>query len=981
MSTSNRGSDRSGAASPDAHSELKPPASPAPSLPTQPVVPDAPTVIRSSSPSGPMVKQMTVISGGVPSPITSSVPLSTNELGNLLEEEMLGPLRLDKFIGGGGMGAVFRAHDTNLRRTVAVKILSRGQGAEGELKKRFQLEAQSAARLDHENIARVFYVGEHDGWNYIVFEYIDGINIRDLVHLHGPLSMDDAINYTLQIAEALHHASLREVVHRDIKPSNVLVTPAGRAKLVDMGLARLHRLESGKEELTASGVTLGTFDYISPEQARDPRSADVRSDIYSLGCTLFFMLSGQPPFSEGTVLQKLLSHTSDEPPDIGQYRADIPAELGVVLRKMLAKIPNQRQQTASQLIGELLLVAEKFGLPSAERSGTVWVTPAATTLSFWERHVPWVASILLLVVTVFGFDYLVPSPDVTPARPQLGISRSRQGSAKLARTSEAAKHAAQLAEKDGPEAPGPGTSGVREQATNAATDATPDRNGSQKIREPGNSPGFSSNGPNEQAPVVSNDTSDDGDTDNGSDSQGLSDGPFDRNEPRGNRSTGSPEKETPREVASSEPLQGRRPFAGQPSMIVVGFNDGERQSDTMCFADLAAALNYLRADPKHSVRLDVIELRFSGRQAGGQRPVDVHVPRVTIRAGDGYQPILDFHPTDFDRTSMFTLHDTELSLQGIHCEVDLPYPVDQWSLFSLHGRSRLSLRDSTLTMRNSDRGRHAFYENAAFFQLAPGRDLIATRLEDPNGQDSRAVSIDLENCVVRGEATVLWTVDACPVRMSWKNGFLATTDRLLDVTIQKNSTPGVPWIKLSLSQVTAVMDRGLCHLVDGGDDSSSICVEIDCDNSTLLTAANDPLIRQRTSGFHDPSARRVLFEGVKNVFLTIAGGEIRLPYFVHESSTETGQFLTYDFQQWCHTFTDSSETWKELSISPYLLPAPVRPAHSLAPSDYAWEQLLTAGGARNHNLSEGVQADLLPRLPTSLPADTPARAEPTGNLQ
>jgi len=112
VSTSNRGSDRSGAASPDAHSELKPPASPAPSLPTQPVVPDAPTVIRPSSSPGPVGKQMTVISGGVPSPITSSVPLSTNELGNLLEEEMLGPLRLDKFIGGGGMGAVFRAHDT-----------------------------------------------------------------------------------------------------------------------------------------------------------------------------------------------------------------------------------------------------------------------------------------------------------------------------------------------------------------------------------------------------------------------------------------------------------------------------------------------------------------------------------------------------------------------------------------------------------------------------------------------------------------------------------------------------------------------------------------------------------------------------------------------------------------------------------------------------------------------------------------------------
>jgi len=186
---------------------------------------------------------------------------------------------------------------------------------------------------------------------------------------------------------------------------------------------------------------------------------------------------------------------------------------------------------------------------------------------------------------------------------------------------------------------------------------------------------------------------------------------------------------------------------------------------------------------------------------------------------------------------------------------------------------------------------------------------------------------------------------------------------------------------LSLSQVTAVMDRGLCQLIDGGDDSPSVSVEIDCADSTLLTAANDPLIRQRTSGAHDPSAPRVRFEGVRNVFLANDGGETRLPYFVHELSTELGQSLTYDFQQWWHAFTESSETWKSLSISPDFLPASDRPAHTLAPSDYAWEQLLTAEGARHHSLSEGVQADLLPRLPTSSAGDTPARPDQTGDLQ
>ena len=129
---------------------------------------------------------------------------------------------------------------------------------------------------------------------------------------NGPMQLADALRYSLQIADALLHAWEREVVHRDIKPSNILITPEGQAKLVDMGLARLENAEQADHELTATGVTLGTFDYISPEQARDARNADIRSDIYSLGCTLFFLLVGKPPFPDGTALQKLLQHQGDD---------------------------------------------------------------------------------------------------------------------------------------------------------------------------------------------------------------------------------------------------------------------------------------------------------------------------------------------------------------------------------------------------------------------------------------------------------------------------------------------------------------------------------------------------------------------------------------------------------------------------------------------------------------------------------------------
>ncbi|HEY2413923.1 MAG TPA: serine/threonine-protein kinase, partial [Pirellulaceae bacterium] len=251
---------------------------------------------------------------------------------------------LVEFVGGGGMGSVYRATDTRLGRTVAVKVLSRDQGDE-ETIRRFRIEAQSAARLDHPNIARVYYVGEDQGVNFIVFEFIEGVNLRDEVQASGPIDLERALYYTLQIAQALGHSSGRDVIHRDIKPSNVLLTAAGQVKLVDMGLARLHQVEPSANDLTASGVMLGTFDYISPEQARDPRVADVRSDLYSLGCTLFFMLAGQPPFPEGTALQKVLRHSTDEPPDVRQFRPELGTRVAALVSRLLSKKPSQRHQS------------------------------------------------------------------------------------------------------------------------------------------------------------------------------------------------------------------------------------------------------------------------------------------------------------------------------------------------------------------------------------------------------------------------------------------------------------------------------------------------------------------------------------------------------------------------------------------------------------------------------------------------------------
>jgi serine/threonine-protein kinase len=364
--------------------------------------------------------QLTVISSRAASPGDSSSEAVMRILhGVILPGERLGHFELLKYVGGGGMGKVFRALDTRLARSVALKILSPEHAADAETVQRFQNEAQSAARLDHENIARVYYVGEDRGLHYIAFEFIEGVNVRDMVVTRGALPLAEAVSFTLQVADALAHAAARNVVHRDIKPSNLLITPAGQAKLIDMGLARLREVDAAAD-LTASGVTLGTFDYISPEQARDPRNADVRSDIYSLGCTFFFMPTGRPPFVGGTMLQKLLQHQADQPPEVRQFRPDLPEEVSRILRKMLAKDPRHRYATPAELVRDLSVVARAAGLRPTAPGGRTWIVPAKRAVPQYYRHLPWIVSLLALIAIVFALDYLwpyLPGPAAPPQAP------------------------------------------------------------------------------------------------------------------------------------------------------------------------------------------------------------------------------------------------------------------------------------------------------------------------------------------------------------------------------------------------------------------------------------------------------------------------------------------------------------------------------------------------------------------------------------
>ncbi len=323
-------------------------------------------------------------------------PFDAN-LGETLAGRKLGQFELIESIGAGGMGAVLKARDLDLGRVVALKILPPDMAADPENIVRFKQEARAAAKLDHDNVARVYHFGEDQGLHFIAFEFVEGDNLRQMMEANGgSIPVADAVALMLEVAAGLGHAAERGVVHRDIKPSNIIVTPDGRAKIVDMGLARSMDARNAGQ-LTEPGVTLGTFDYISPEQAIEPRLADVRSDIYSLGCTFYHALTGRTPVPEGTAAKKLDAQRNLLAPDPRLFNPAIPEDLAAILGRMMAKDPDRRYQDPEHLAVHLRAVARKLGvatgplsspgmrledpLPPPPRMNAAWVLTAVAVLA------------------------------------------------------------------------------------------------------------------------------------------------------------------------------------------------------------------------------------------------------------------------------------------------------------------------------------------------------------------------------------------------------------------------------------------------------------------------------------------------------------------------------------------------------------------------------------------------------------------------
>lgn len=915
--------------------------------------------------------QPTVVSRHPPLGLPATVSDSAYRIlhGTIESGDRLGHFELLEYVGGGGMGRVFRAYDTRLARYVAVKILPPDQATDEETRLRFQNEAQSAARLDHENIARVFYVGEDHGLLYIVFEYIEGENIRDLVDRTGPLSLADAISFTLQITDALAHAAERAVVHRDIKPSNVLITREGHAKLIDMGLARLRQVDA-TDDLTASGVTLGTFDYISPEQARDPRNADVRSDIYSLGCTLFFMLTGRPPFPTGTVLQKLLQHQADQPPDVREFRADIPDELVRIMRKMLAKDPRSRYQSPQPLVNELLQLAQRLGLQPIGPNKRVWMRRGEARDNRWQRHLPWAVPLALLVAMVAAFPWWWPMVDhaaalLTDASDGATVERPPRlppaDDEFLAESPAAPLPGSELDRPDSPadtppederlprngddrpagsasppgEKPGAAGSSQADSATGAsvATGSPPDASASNggngkaaTVLPPAGEPPAAPTG--EPARTFSTVTlsgtpwgplsgawgagpspggATSGDSPNLS--GGLSNGPL----------WATPATEGIGEIRTSA---GRIELAPLPAplgrrqrvLVVdgVGGRDGR-------FAELAEAC--AAADEG-----DVVELACARAAIGC--PWTVPQSRLTIRAATGFQPALVLESpanetSRFDASSLVTLGG-KLALVDVHLRMSAGAVRRSKAAFTLAAEQSVRMERCVVSVE-SDGEPFAAEQRWAVFRFSG-------RTPAPRTDDARhwftPPRVELVNVVVRGDAHLLAADEAAPGRLIWNNGLFVSGESLLAVEELSagDETETSDGLSVELNHLTALSAGGILRWTRPAEQEGTHAIELRVSDSVVAGNRLSPLIE--CFGFAGAAEvqRSLRYQGDDNLY---DGFDHYLA--VRSSRSESPNLLSFD--EWSALWGPQRERSTAAAIPWRSRPDPAQPAWQTHPSE------------------------------------------------
>lgn len=261
---------------------------------------------------------------------------------------------LDK-LGQGGMGMVLKAEHRRMERLVALKVLSPKLTKTDDMLNRFHREVKAAAKLEHPNIVAAYDADEANGTHFFVMQYVEGRDLSSLLKKKGPLPIGQALDCVIQSAKGLQYAHEQGVIHRDIKPANLLLDTTGTVKILDMGLARIESIagDPNEADLTGSGTIMGTVDYMSPEQAISTKSADARSDIYSLGITLWYLLVGRAAYEGDSLMARMMAHQQAPIPSLSEQRADVPAAVEAVFQKMVSKKPEERYQTMTEVIADL----------------------------------------------------------------------------------------------------------------------------------------------------------------------------------------------------------------------------------------------------------------------------------------------------------------------------------------------------------------------------------------------------------------------------------------------------------------------------------------------------------------------------------------------------------------------------------------------------------------------------------------------------
>jgi serine/threonine protein kinase len=293
----------------------------------------------------------------------------------------IGKYRVLERLGVGGNGSVYLCEHALVRRKVAIKVLPAAKADSPSALARFYREARAAGSLDHPHLLKAHDIDQENGLHFLVMDYVDGTSLQDLVARGGPLAPPRAAHYLAQAARGLQAAHDAGLVHRDVKPANLLLDRGGIVRVADLGLARF--FSDHADPLTLrydENNVLGTADYVAPEQALNSHEVDGRADVYSLGCTFYFLLTGQPPFQGGKVAQKLIWHQVKEPTPVRQLRPEVPEEMAVVVARMLAKDPAGRYQTPGEVAEALAPWADSLPYPPAE-SELPKLSPAARSSS------------------------------------------------------------------------------------------------------------------------------------------------------------------------------------------------------------------------------------------------------------------------------------------------------------------------------------------------------------------------------------------------------------------------------------------------------------------------------------------------------------------------------------------------------------------------------------------------------------------------